>query len=87
MNEEPQNQWAKERAKKACQRLGDIARKEGVTHESLSIKTGFTRPGVTRFFSGAFSPRMDIVLTVLEAVNELSGKNYTLDDIDVQQED
>lgn len=87
MSEERDNQWAKDRAKRACQKLGEIAKKERVTHDAIAEKTGYQRANISRFMGGIYTPRMDIVFTVLEAVNELSGKNYTLDDIDVPEKE
>lgn len=78
---------SKEQTRQVCRNLGKLASKLGVTHETLAEETGYLRPSITRLFSGKFAPHLDIVFSVLAAINKLSGGCYTLKDIDVSHEE
>ena len=76
-------QLSKLQAQQVCKNLANLAASLAITHEAIAMKIGLERPSVTRLFSGKNSPRLDIVFSLLAAINELSGRNYTLKDVDV----
>lgn len=39
---------------------------------------------LSRIFSSQYSPRLEIIFTGLQAINELSGNSYSLKDIDTK---
>ena len=84
---EEYGELSKKQSQQVCRNLGKIAAELKITHEILALKTGYLRPSVSRFFSGRFSPHLDYVFCILAAINELSGRNYTLKDIDVSTAD
>lgn len=78
-------QLSKEQAQQVCKNIGKLAGRVNVTHDAIAAKLGLERPNVTRIFSGKNSPRLDIVFSLLAAINEVSGQNYTLKDVDISE--
>jgi predicted transcriptional regulator len=77
------SQLSKEQAQQVCRNLGKLAARLDITHDAIATKVGLDRTAVTRLFSGRYSPRLDIVLSVLAALSEISGQTFTLKDVDV----
>ena len=84
--EEHTHEAAQEKAKQACKKLGQLATQAGVTQEAIANATGYQRSNINRLFSGRYTPRLDIVIAVLTAISDLSGKPYSLKDIDYEQD-
>lgn len=80
-------QLSKEQAQQVCRNMGNLAARLNITQEAIAERAGFERSSVNRLFSGRYAPRLDIVFSVLAAINELSGKQHTLKDVDVTRAD
>jgi predicted transcriptional regulator len=76
-------QLSKEQAQQVCKNIGQLAARLDVTHDAIATRIGLERPNVTRIFSGKSSPRLDIVFSVLKALSDITGKTFTLKDVDV----
>ena len=70
---------------KALARLKDLADRNKVTNYALAEKIGIRPQTVGQMFSGKFHPTLDNVFRALNAINDLSGKTFTLADIDGEQ--
>jgi predicted transcriptional regulator len=79
---ESYKELSKAQSRTVCHNLGKLTADLKITHEALSEKTGYQRPSITRLFSGKFAPHLDIIFCVLAAINELSGRHYSLKDVD-----
>ena len=79
---EGEKELSKEQSRQVCQALGRLAAEYKVTQYSIAEKTGYQQGNISRLFSGRYSPRLEIIFTVLTAINELSNQNFTLKDID-----
>ena len=80
---EGEKELSKEQSRQVCHALGQLATKHKVTQVSISARTGYKRSNISRLFSGRYSPRLEIIFTVLTAINELSDQSFTLKDIDL----
>lgn len=80
---EGEKELSKEQSKQVCRALSKLATDHQITQNSIAQKTGYPQSNVSRLFSGRYSPRLEIIFTVLAAINELSGQAFTLKDIDV----
>lgn len=76
-------QLSKEQAQQICRNISSLASKLNITQEAIANKVGIQRTNVSRIFSGRYSPRLDMLLSVLAALSELTGQSITLKDIDV----
>jgi predicted transcriptional regulator len=74
---------SREQAQQVCRNLGRLATSLNITQEAIANKVGLSSPNVSRLFSGRYSPRLDMVLSVLSALSELTGRTITLKDIDI----
>lgn len=74
---------SKEQSRQVCRNMGKLAAKKQITQNAIADKTGYQQSSISRMFSGRFAPHLDYVFCILAAINELSGENYTLKDIDV----
>lgn len=81
--DEPKPELSKEQSKQVCRNLANLARSLKLTQEQLAQQTGYQQSNVARLFSGRYSPRLDVIFTLLTAINELSGQHFTLKDIDL----
>lgn len=75
-------QLSKEQAQQVCKNIATLANSLAITHDAIAMKIGLERPSVTRILSGKNSPRLDLVYSLLAAINELSGHSYSLNDVD-----
>ncbi|GAB4027347.1 helix-turn-helix domain-containing protein [Spirosoma koreense] len=80
---EEYKELSKEQSQSVCRNLSKLATDLRIKQEAIAEKTGYKQANISRLFSGRYSPRLEIIFTVLNAINELSGKNYTLKDIDL----
>lgn len=81
-NEQPAH---KAQSIKALNRLKDLADQNKVTNCAIAEKIGIMPQTVGQMFSGKFHPTLDNVYRALNAINDLSGKSFTLADIDAEQ--
>lgn len=72
----------KQQSRAALIALKNLAEKNSVTNYALAEKIGIRPQTVGQMFSGKFHPTLDNVFRALNAVNDLSGKTFTLADID-----
>lgn len=72
----------KQQSQNALANLKSLADQNGVTNVALSEKIGVRPQTVGQMFRGKFHPTLDNVYRALNAVNDLSGQNYCLADID-----
>ncbi len=78
----------KQQSKQALSNLRALVERHGVTHQQLADriqneKTGqpIRRVSVTNMLNRRFSPTLDTVFQMLNALNEVAGTGYTLKDI------
>ncbi|MDB5243052.1 MAG: hypothetical protein JWP57_3677 [Spirosoma sp.] len=74
---------SKSQTQQVCRKLGKLVADCGITHQAIADKTGYLRPSITRLLSGRFPPHLDYLFCILAAVNDLTGHDYSLKDIDV----
>ena len=70
---------------KALARLKELADQNKVTNYALAEKIGIRPQTVGQMFSGKFHPTLDNVYRAINAINDLSGKTFTLADLDSEQ--
>lgn len=80
----------KYQSKQVAANLRVLVESHGITHQQLADcitneKTGepIRRQSVTGMLNGDWSPTLDVLFRYLNAVNEIEGTAYTLEDIDV----
>lgn len=78
----------KQQAAQVLTNLKALVEKHGVTHQQLADKilnekTGepIRRQSVTGMLNRKFSPTLDSVFQMLNALNEVAGTNYILKDV------
>jgi len=76
----------KQQSRDALANLKELADRNGVTNVALSEKIGVRPQTVGQMFRGKWHPTLDNVYRALNAVNDLSGKTFTLADIDGEQD-
>ncbi|WP_020599174.1 helix-turn-helix domain-containing protein [Spirosoma panaciterrae] len=81
---EQSSELPKEQSRHVCRNLAQLTKQLKLTQEVLAAKTGYERANISRLFSGRFSPRLEVIFTVLQAINELADQSFTLADIDVK---
>ncbi|TAE31423.1 MAG: XRE family transcriptional regulator [Cytophagales bacterium] len=82
MEENPlTNDWAKTASKSTCIALGQLAAKAGVSLEAIAEHTGYALYNLKRLTIGRYDAQMSLILNVLKAINELSGNEFNLSDI------
>ena len=82
---EEQKDWqsaAKRKSASAAARLGQLAVENKITHQAIAQITGMQQPSISRLFGGRFAPRLDLIIAILNAINDLSGQSFTLKNID-----
>lgn len=70
---------------KALARLKELADQNKLTNYALAEKIGIRPQTVGQMFSGKFHPTLDNVYRAINAINDLSGKTFTLADLDGEQ--
>jgi len=85
MQEETNQARHKAQSIKALARLKELADQNKVTNYALAEKIGIRPQTVGQMFSGKFHPTLDNVYRALNAINDLSGKTFTLADLDSEQ--
>lgn len=68
----------KEHSKFIMNLLKEIAEKKSITQEDIAQKTGFTQSNISRMFAGKYSPKIDNVLALCNAI----GVNIFIQDKD-----
>ena len=51
-----------------CQQLSQIAADNNITHEQIAERSGLIRPNVSRVLSGKYSPTLDVLLKIADAI-------------------
>ncbi|OJW74277.1 helix-turn-helix transcriptional regulator [Spirosoma sp. 48-14] len=82
--EENTDALTQEQSRQVCRNLAQLAKQVRLTQEAIAEKTGYKQANISRLFSGRFSPRLEVIFTVLKAINELTNQSFTLTDIDVK---
>lgn len=77
----PTNMKHKQQAAQVLTNLKALVEKHGVTHQQLADIIKIRRQSVTGMLNRRFSPTLDKVFEVLNALNEVAGSDYTLKDI------
>lgn len=72
----------KQQSRNALTALKHLADQNKVTNYALAEKIGIRPQTVGQMFSGKFHPTLDNVFRALNAIGDLSGKAFTLADID-----
>ena len=72
----------KEQSKAALANLRSLVEQHGVTHQQLADIIKIRRQSVTGMLNRRFSPTLDKVFEVLNALNEVAGTPYTLKDLE-----
>jgi len=66
---------------KVSDNLRKIILLSGVKHREIALRAGMSRPSITRMLSGRHSPKVDTLLLVLAAINEIAQTDYGLGDL------
>lgn len=82
---QPDQPLPKERAGQVCRNLGKLAARLNITQQAIADATGYHRPNIARLFSGRFVPGLDVIFAVLQVINELADKHYTINDLDAPE--
>lgn len=72
----------KQQSRNALTALKHLADQNNVKNYAIAEKIGIRPQTVGQMFSGKFHPSLDNVFRALNAIGELSGKTFTLADID-----
>lgn len=72
----------KEKSKQALQNLGGLVKKHNINQSVIAEKLGIRQGTVSDMLRGKFNPTLDIIVKYLDLINELTGENYSLKDID-----
>lgn len=72
----------KEKSKQALQNLGGLVKKHNIGQSVFADKFGIKQGTVSDMLRGKFNPTIDIVVKYLDLINEITGENYSLKDID-----
>jgi len=51
-----------------CKQLSALAQEKGFTQEKLAQLTGLKQESISRIFGGRFSPRLDLLLQIANAM-------------------
>lgn len=72
----------KQQSRNALTALKHLADQNNVKNYAIAEKIGIRPQTVGQMFSGKFHPSLDNVFRALNAIGDLSGKTFTLADID-----
>lgn len=72
----------KEKSKQALQNLGGLVKKHNIGQSVFAEKFEIRQGTVSDMLRGKFNPTLDIIVKYLDLINELTGENYSLKDID-----
>lgn len=72
----------KQQSRNALTALKHLAELNNVKNYAIAEKIGIRPQTVGQMFSGKFHPSLDNVFRALNAIGDLSGKTFTLADID-----
>lgn len=75
----------KQQSRNALTALKHLADLNNVKNYALAEKIGIRPQTVGQMFSGKFHPTLDNVYRALNAINDISGKTFTLADLDSEQ--
>ena len=82
MQKETKQPDHKAQSRAALIALKELADQNSVTNYALAEKIGIRPQTVGQMFSGKFHPTLDNVFRALNAIGDLSGKTFTLADIE-----
>ena len=71
----------KEQSIQALAKLRGLAEYHKITNVEIAEQVGITKQGVGQALAGRYHPSLDNVFKFLNAINFLSGKEYTLADL------
>lgn len=71
----------KEQSIQALAKLRGLAERHKITNVAIAESVGITKQGVGQALAGRYHPTLDNVYKFLNAINYLSGQNYTLADL------
>ena len=54
---------------KLVTQLKELAKEKGLTQEQLAERTGLIQSNINRIFSGKYSPSLDLLLLIAQAMN------------------
>lgn len=72
----------KEQSKQSLQKLGGIVKKHNINQSVIAEKLGVKQGTVSDMLRGKFNPTLDIAIKYILLINEITGENYSLKDID-----
>jgi hypothetical protein len=75
----------KQQSKNSLAGLARLARENGLTDVQLAQRLNIRPQTIGQTMLAKFHPTFDRVFLFLEAINDLTGKSYTLSDIDPEK--
>lgn len=76
----------KEQSQRICDNIRKLAESHGLTPYQLETVAKMRHQGIYRVYHGRFSPKLETVFELLNTINTLSGKNYSLKDLEDSEE-
>ena len=71
-----------ERSQKVCANIRKLAELNNLSPYDLETVCDMKNQNIYRVYAGKFSPKVETVYELLQAINKLSGKNYSLKDLE-----